>query len=135
MKTANMNPQDYSRYQDEQVHKHFERLECESSIRKAAEDVKKAQSQGKTEGLAEGEAKSKVETLKKLLEMNQDYNLIFQLTEFSTEQIEDLLKDRDNLSLNASAMLGFDHDLLAVQDSEDIQISGDTDVLTDAHIM
>ena len=32
-------------------------------------------------------------------------------------------------------MLGFDHDLLAVQDSEDIQISGDTDVLTDAHIM
>ncbi len=131
MKTANMNPQDYSRYQDEQVHEHFERLERESSIRKAAEAVKKAQS----EGLAEGEAKSKVETLKKLLEMNQDYNLIFQLTEFSSEQIEDLLKDRDNLSLNASAMLGFDHDLLAVQDSEDIQISGDTDVLTDAHIM
>ena len=75
MKTANMNPQDYSRYQDEQVHEHFERLERESSIRKAAEDVKKAQSQGKTQGLAEGEAKSKVETLKKLLEMNQDYNL------------------------------------------------------------
>ena len=97
MKTANMNPQDYSRYQDEQVHEHFERLERESSIRKAEEAVKKAQSEGLAEGLAEGEAKSKVETLKKLLEMNQDYNLIFQLTEFSTEQIEDLLKDRDNL--------------------------------------
>ncbi len=57
MKTANMNPQDYSRYQDEQVHEHFERLERESSIRKAEKAIKKAQSEGLAEGLAEGLSK------------------------------------------------------------------------------
>ena len=54
MKTANMTPQEYLRYQDEQVHEHFERLERESSIRKAAEAVEKAQNEGLARGLAEG---------------------------------------------------------------------------------
>jgi len=142
MKTANMTPQEYLRYQDEKEYEYFERLERESSIRKAEEAerksqeaVKKAQAEGLAKGLAEGkaegEAKSKVDKLQTLLEFTRDHTKLSQKTGFSTEEIAELLKDEDRLSLKASALLGFDHDLLAIQESEDIQVAGDADILSE----
>ena len=135
METANMTPQEYLRYQDEQMHDYFERLERESAMRKAAEAVKKAQNEGLAEGLAkgkaEGEAKSKVDKLQTLLEFTRDHTKLSQKTGFSIEEIAELLKDEDRLSLKASALLGFDHDLLATQESENIQVAGDADILSE----
>ena len=82
-------------------------------------------------GKAEGEAKSKVDKLQTLLEFTRDHTKLSQKTGFSIEEIAELLKDEDRLSLKASALLGFDHDLLATQESEDIQVAGDTDILSE----
>ena len=143
METANMTPQEYLRYQDEQMHDYFERLERESALKKAEEAaekkvqeaVKKAQAEGLAKGLAEGkaegEARLKVDKLQTLLEFTRDHTKLSQKTGFSIEEIAELLKDEDRLSLKASALLGFDHDLLAIQESEDIQVAGDADILSE----
>ena len=142
METAKMTPQEYLRYQDEKVHEYFERLEHESSIRKseeaerkAEEAIKKAQSEGLAEGIVKGEAKGLVSKLQSLLKFTEDPKSLAEETGFSQEQIQELIADRERLPQNALQMLGFDHDLLAVQGSEDIQISGDTDVLTESSLM
>jgi predicted transposase/invertase (TIGR01784 family) len=92
MKTANMNPQDYSRYQDEQVHEHFERLERESSIRKAEEAIKKAQSEGLAEGLSKGKAEGLAEGISVALKYAPDANLQedFHITQEQENKIKQL---------------------------------------------
>jgi len=121
MKTANMTPQEYLRYQDEQVHEHFERLERESSIRKAAEAVEKAQNEGLARGLAEG--------IRVALKYAPNANLRedFHITQEQENKIKQLEQqppapsDVLGILLSNSHIEGFDHqqnaELLGTDDS------------------
>lgn len=74
--------------------------------------------QARDKAQAQGEAKQRIKQLLDLLEFTQDSSKLAEKTGFREEQINKLLQDKDHIPTNASNMLGYEYNLLEIQDQE-----------------